>query len=75
MSKHYPLKFILEDGVHVEVDKTGVNTYEFILTPGKGPQRHFTFVDDAPKDDVIESFDFDQLNAIRRFWLEQENME
>ena len=75
MSKHFPLKFTLEDGVHVEVDKTGINTYEFILTPEKGTQRRFTFVDDAPKDDVIESLDFDQLNAIRRFWLEQENME
>jgi hypothetical protein len=28
-------------------------------------------VDDRPKDEVIESMDFDQLNAVRRFWLEQ----
>ena len=71
MSKHYPLKFTLEDGIHVEVDKTGATTYDFILTPKEGPERHFTFVDDSPKDKVIESLDFDQLNAVRRFWLEQ----
>ncbi len=74
MSEHYPLKFTLEDGVHVVVNKTGSNTYDFILTPEDGPERHFTFVDDRPQDELIESLDFDQLNAVRRFWLEQEDM-
>lgn len=75
MSKHYPLKFTLEDGVHVVVDKTGNNTYDFTLTPKKGAERHFTYVDDdRPKDQIIESLDFDQLNAVRRFWLEKEDI-
>ena len=74
MSKHYPLKFTLEDGVHVTVKKTGDNTYDFALTPESGPERHFIFVDDKPKDEVLESMDFDQLTAVRRFWLEQEDV-
>jgi hypothetical protein len=71
MPNDYPLKFTLEDGVHVLVNKTSANTYDFTLTPKDGAERHFTFVDDRPKDEVIESMDFDQLNAVRRFWLEQ----
>jgi len=74
MSKHYPLKFTLDDGIHVEVDKTGNDTYEFILKPKEGPDRHFTFIDDASRENVTESLDFDQLNAVRRFWLEQEDV-
>ena len=35
---------------------------------------HFTFVDDKPQDEVIASLDFDQLNAVRTFWLEQEDV-
>ena len=75
MSKHYPLHFTLEDGVHVTVNKTGSDTYDFTLTPKHGPERHFTFVDDKPQDEVIANMDFDQLNAVRRFWLEQEKMQ
>ena len=74
MSEHYPVKFTLEDGVHVTVNKTGDNTYDFTLQPTEGAARHFTFLEDKPRTDVIESLDFDQLNAVRRFWLEQETM-
>ncbi len=74
MKKHYPLKFTLENGTHVVVNKTGSNTYDFSLTPEKGEDRHFTYVDDdRPKTLVDESLDFDQLNAIRRLWLEDED--
>ena len=75
MSEHYPLHFTLEDGVRVTVNKTGSNTYDFTLTPENGPDRHFTFVDDTPKDEVVTNMDFDQLNAVRTFWLEQEKMQ
>ncbi len=75
MSEHYPLKFTLEDGIHVEVNKSGENSYDFILTPEKGSQQRFTFVEEIPRDKRIDSLDFDQLNAVRRFWLEQEKME
>ncbi len=75
MSKNYPLHYTLEDGVRVTVNKTGNNTFDFTLTPEEGPERHFTFMDDKPKDDIIKNMDFDQLNAVRRFWLEQEEMD
>lgn len=74
MSEHYPFKFTLEDGVHVTVNKTATHTFDFTLKPEKGAERHFTFADDKPRNDLIESLDFDQLNAVRRFWLEQERM-
>ena len=68
----YPVKFVLEDGIHVEVNKTSENTYDYTLTPKEGTQRHFTFIEEIPRDKGIDSLDFDQLNAVRRFWLEQE---
>ncbi len=74
MSKHYPLKFTLEDGIHVEVNKTSDKSYEFSLTPKEGATRHFEFVEEEPRDQNIEALDFDQLNAVRRLWLEQEKM-
>jgi len=75
MSKEYPIKFTLEDGVHVEVNKTGTKQYEFSLK-GKTGIRNFTYVDDRDtlKDEGEESLDFDQLNAVRRFWLEQHDV-
>ena len=72
MSVHYPLKFTLEDGIHVQVNKTGNEIYDFTLSSNEGPDRHFTFVDDdRTKDEKTESLDFDQLNAVRAFWLKQ----
>ena len=74
MSVHYPLHFTLEDGIKVEVQKTGANTYDFTLRPESGSARSFTYTDDGtPKGEVEASLDFDQLNALRRFWLEQES--
>ena len=74
MAKHYPLTFTLEDGIHVTVNKTGDNTYDFTLKPKEGPERYFSIIDDVSKDNVTEPLDFDQLNAVRRFWLEQEDV-
>jgi hypothetical protein len=70
MSTHYPMKFTLEDGVHVEVNKTGDNTYDFTLND-KENARHFTYVDDGERLKDEDIYDFDELNAVRRFWLEQ----
>lgn len=75
MSKHYPLHFTLDDGVQVAVNKTGDNTYDFTIRRREGESRHFTFIDDSrPKDQVVEGLDFDQLNAVRRFWLERDEI-
>ncbi|MDQ6903370.1 MAG: hypothetical protein M3139_10210 [Bacteroidota bacterium] len=75
MSEHYPVKFTLEDGINVEVNKKSENTFDYILTPKNGDQSRFTFVEEVPRDKNIDSLNFDQLNAVRRFWLEQEKME
>lgn len=74
MSVHFPLEFTLDNGVHVVVNKTGENTYDFSFTPPDGPERHLLYDDTRPKDQVIEGADFDELNAIRRFWLEREEI-
>lgn len=75
MSKHYPLRFTLEDGVHVEVNKAGDDTYDFMLGRKGRQDRHFTLIDTLSKDEIEASMDFDQLNAVRRFWLERGNLE
>ena len=75
MSTHFPLKYTLEDGVHVVVNQTGNDTYDFTLTSKEGTQRHFSFVDDErPKEEKIEALDFDQLNAVRAFWLKEHSV-
>jgi uncharacterized protein YgiM (DUF1202 family) len=73
MAKHYPVTFTLEDGVHVEVNQAETNKYEFTLT-GKNGAKNFTYVDNGDKLKDEELLDFDQLNAVRRFWLEQHDV-
>lgn len=75
MSTHYPLTFTLEDGVHVVVNKKGSDTYDFTMERSDGTKRYFTYVDDnRTRDEKTETLDFDELNAVRRFWLEQHNV-
>ena len=74
MSDRYPLKFTLEDGVNVVVNHNGHNSYHFTLISEKGSEQYFTITDDTrPKDEIEASLDFDQLNALRRFWLEKDD--
>lgn len=73
MAVEYPLEFKLENGIHVVIDRVNTNTYSFTLTPEEGLPRQFTHVEDGrTKTEIEENMDFDQLNAIRRFWLENE---
>jgi hypothetical protein len=75
MKKSYPLKFTLENGTHVVVNKTGTNTFDFTLNPHKGPTSQFTYVEDGrSKTAVEESLDFEQIDALRTFWLENEDI-
>ncbi len=77
MKKSYPLHFTLEDGTKVEVNKTGADTYDFTLNMPAGRTEHFTFVDEGkPFAEVEDSLeDFDQLDALRTFWLERQSIE
>ena len=74
MDRDFPLHFTLEDGTNVTVTKTGAHTYDFTLQDeGKQP-RHFTINDEEEfTEEKEKTLDFDQLNALRRFWLETRN--
>jgi hypothetical protein len=72
MAVHYPLHFTLEDGVHVQVNPKGDHIYEFQMQAEDGSVRRFDLDNTLASDVLEQSFDFDQLNAVRRFWLEQE---
>ena len=73
MKKHYPLHFTLEDGTQVVVTHTADQHYDFTLKPEGGAENHFSYRDDETFTEEMEAaLDFDQLNALRRFWLEQE---
>jgi hypothetical protein len=74
MVKGYPIAFTLENGTHVIVNKTGPETYDFTLEPTDGPSRQFTYRDDRSKTDVDNELDFEQLDAVRTFWLKNEDV-
>jgi hypothetical protein len=74
MVKEYPIAFTLENGTHVVVHKTGPETYDFTLEPTHGAPRHFTYRDDVPKAEIDETLDFEQLDAVRTFWLKNEDV-
>ncbi len=74
MIKKYPLEFTLDNDTHVVVNKTGPDTYEFSLTPKERPPYRFTYKDDKPKAEVDETLHFEQLNALRTFWLKNEDV-
>lgn len=74
--KKYPIEFTLENGTHVIVNHTGDRIYDFSLRPEEGSESHFSYNDDEIfTEEKEKQLDFDQLNALRRFWLEQEKEE
>lgn len=76
MEKEFPLEFTLEDGTHVIINKTGNHLYDFTLKDDNQTPRHFTYNDEEVfTDEKEKALDFDQLNALRRFWLETRNEE
>jgi hypothetical protein len=75
MATHFPLEYTLENGSHVLVNKTGSNIFDFTIKPEEGPARRFTYVDDGrTKTEAEESLDFDQVDALRKFWLETSDL-
>jgi hypothetical protein len=75
MTKHFPIEFDLENGSHVMVDKTGSNIFDFTIKPEEGPARQFTYVDDGKtKTEAEASLEFEQVDALRKFWLETEDL-
>ena len=75
MSSHFPLEFKLENGSHVLVNQTGAGAFHFTITPEHGAARHFTYVEDGKTKTEAESpLDFEEVDALRRFWLETEDI-
>jgi len=71
MTNHFPLEFTLENGTHVSVNNSGSNTFDFTLHPENGSARHFTYVNDGrTKTEAEEPLSFEEVDALRRFWLE-----
>jgi hypothetical protein len=72
MQTHFPLRYTLESGTQVVVNKTTDNRYDFSLTTPHGKSDNFTYVqDNRSRDEVENELDFDQLNALRAFWLKR----
>ena len=73
MTTTFPIRFTLDSGTRVEVTKASANTYSFSLLTSEGATDNFIYVEDSRSRDEIENgLDFDQLNALRAFWLKQE---
>lgn len=75
MSSQFPMEFTLENGSHVVVEKTGSNVYNFTIKPEEGPASQFTYIDDGKtKTEAEESLNFEQVDALRTFWLETNDL-
>jgi outer membrane lipoprotein-sorting protein len=76
MKGNFPIEFTLENGTQVVVNHAGDHTYQFSLKPEKGNENQFSYNDkETFTTEKEQALDFDQLNALRRFWLEQEKEE
>lgn len=74
MATHFPLHFTLENGTKVVVQKRDNNAYEFALSPTHGVARSFTYHEgEHTKAEWDDLLDFDQLDALREFWLKTED--
>lgn len=74
MATHYPLSFTLESGTKVVVTKQDDDTYDFSLTPTHGTANSFTYRDgEHTKAEWDERLEFEQLDALREFWLKTGN--
>ncbi|TDH25276.1 hypothetical protein EXU57_14325 [Segetibacter sp. 3557_3] len=70
MKHDFPMEFTLESGTHVKVTQTDPGTYAFSLLNTDKVADNFVYVeDDRSRDEIEEGLDFDQLNALRTFWL------
>lgn len=76
MKKHFPLHYTLESGTEVVVTHSTGHVYNLTLKSKSGAESSFSYNDDEVFTEQMENaLTFDQLNALRRFWLEQEKEE
>lgn len=75
MIERFPVEYTLESGTKVTVNKSAANTYYFLLVPSEKSTSDFTYVDDErPKAEWDEKLQFEQLEALRTFWLMNEEV-
>jgi hypothetical protein len=75
MSRHFPIEYTLESGTHVTVTKNDHDTYEFFLTPIDGPAEKFIYQEgEHSKAEWDAMLEFEQLDALREFWLKVEDV-
>jgi hypothetical protein len=73
MAADFPLQFTLESGTDVTINRIDQHHFDFVLKPEEEAESHFSYdhsVTFTPE--MEEKLTFDQLNALRRFWLEME---
>lgn len=75
MIETFPIEYTLESGTHVTVDKRDDRTFEFKLRPTEEPANGFTYIqDDRSKSEWDDKLEFEQLEALRKFWLKNEDI-
>lgn len=71
----FPMEYTLDSGTHVVVREAGAGRYDFTLTPTDEAARHFTYVEnEKTKAEWDDEADFEQLEALRAFWLKTEDI-
>ena len=76
MATQFPLHFTLESGTQVIIRDEGAGQYLFSMNSEESGERQFTYQDGAhTKAEWDEIADFEQLEALRKFWLEMEEVE
>jgi hypothetical protein len=69
------MEFTLESGTTVVVHKRADETYDFNLTTTEGEGSAFTYRDgEHTKAEWNAMLEFEQLDALREFWLKTEDI-
>ncbi len=75
MIESFPVEYTLESGTRVKVNKKGSDNYDFSLWSPEKQVNSFTYIDDGrPKAEWDEMLEFEQLEALRTFWLMNEEV-
>lgn len=75
MHPHFPMEFTLDSGTRVRITPAEDQSFHFTLLPEHGPERHFVYREgEHSKSEWDEIADFEQLEALRVFWLRTEEV-
>ena len=74
MATTFPLEYDLDSGTKVNVQKRAGDTFDFTLMPTEGFSNSFTYRDgEHTKAEWDALLEFEQLDALRAFWLKMED--